>query len=179
MPLQYSELFTEMIVECAASAAAISSIISTKLIASSPEPPYCSGTSTPMKPSSPALRMFSAGNSPDLSNSCALGAITSCANSRAADWIISWSSVSRKSMRRSGGRVGLPAGSGRLSIVRTFSQRDRHAATQKPGGSAHGRPAAPPCLPPGPVRTAARPVGPEAVTATVVHNPGRPEEACR
>jgi hypothetical protein len=38
-----------------------------------------------MKPSSPALRMVSKGNSPEASKCAATGAISLCANSRAAD----------------------------------------------------------------------------------------------
>src|SRR6185295_17958831 len=88
-------------VECAASAAAISSITRTKLSGSSPAPPYSSGTSMPMNPSSPAFAMVAEGNSPLASCLAAMGTISFCANSRAAAWIISCSSVSRKSMDRS------------------------------------------------------------------------------
>ncbi len=64
MPLQNSELLTDMIVEWAASAAATSTIASTYAIGSMPAPPYSVGTSMPIRPFSPNRRMLSSGNSP-------------------------------------------------------------------------------------------------------------------
>src|SRR5690606_4801876 len=62
-----------------------------------PAPPYSSGTSMPISPFSPSRRMLSSGNSPERSNSSALGAIFSCAIRLATSWIINCSSLNPNS----------------------------------------------------------------------------------
>jgi hypothetical protein len=78
------------------SALAISSMAATYATAPTPAPPYASGTSSPMSPSSAIRRKISAGNRPVRFHSSRRGRISFRANSRQRAWRDFCSSVRSK-----------------------------------------------------------------------------------